>query len=252
MLTQEQDMETVPPHCDLAIKLEHVGLFYPRHQGVIRYSREKFWVLNDISLEVGQGETVGIIGKNGAGKSTLMKVLAGILAPDHGTVHIKEDLSVTLLSLQAGFNAHLPGRDNVVLSGMLMGLHRKEIIKRMPEIIEFADIGDFIDAPLRTYSSGMRARLGFASALYLESDVMLLDEMLSVGDATFVEKCRKHLESKIDGERTVIMVSHSEHNLKGLCHRLVWIDAGDIIADGTFDEVWQQYRSTYRKGLGLA
>lgn len=235
-----------------AISLDGVGLHYPFQRGSgSRGAREKHWVLRGVSLKIGRGETVGVIGKNGAGKSTLMKLLAGILEPDQGSIHIAGDLSVTLLSLQAGFNAHLSGRDNVLLSGMLIGLRRREIIRRMPEILNFAELGGFIDAPLRVYSAGMRARLGFASALFLESDVMLLDEVLAVGDALFVEKCRRHIESRINSARTVVMVSHSEHNLKGLCSRLIWIDEGGVRADGAFDVVWENYRETYRKGLGL-
>jgi lipopolysaccharide transport system ATP-binding protein len=234
-----------------AIQLDRVGLYYSRNPGALRISREKLWVLKDISLKINQGETIGVIGRNGAGKSTLMKLLAGIMAPDNGRIHIADGLSITLLSLQAGFNPHLSGRENVLLSGMLMGLPRKEILQRMPEIIAFAELEKFIEAPLRTYSAGMRARLGFASALYLETEVMLLDEVLAVGDADFVEKCRKHIESKIRGERTVVMVSHSEHNLKGLCPRLVWLDNAQIKADGPFEDIWSLYRDTYRKSMGL-
>jgi len=230
------------------LALCEVGLAYPRHSGLLRFSREKFWALQGISFQVHQGEVVGLIGRNGAGKSTLLKILAGITSPDAGAITFRGDLRTTLLSIQAGFDQHLSGRDNAILSGMLLGMRRREILAKIDAITELAALGSFIDEPLRTYSSGMRARLGFATAYHTDTDIMLLDEILSVGDAKFSETARRLMEERINSNKTAILVSHSESTVKELCPRLIWLENGQIREDGKTDEVW----SMYRKALGLA
>lgn len=225
-----------------------VGLAYPRHASLFRLSREKFWAINNVSFKVHQGEIIGLIGRNGAGKSTLLKLLAGITSPDSGKITFRPDMRTTLLSIQAGFDPHLSGRENAMLSGMLLGMRRREILQKIDDITELAALGTFIDEPLRTYSSGMRARLGFATAYYTDTDIMLLDEILSVGDAKFSVTARTLMEERINSNKTAILVSHSEKTVKELCPRLIWLENGLIREDGKTDEVW----GNYRKALGLA
>lgn len=224
------------------LALSHVALAYPGARRRFSLVRDKFWALEEVSLDIHPGEVLGIIGRNGAGKSTLLKLLAGIIAPDQGTILARKDLRTTLLSLQAGFEPHLTGRENAMLSGMLLGMRRREVIQKMDRIIALADIGAFMDRPLRTYSSGMRARLGFATAYHTDADIMLLDEILSVGDAKFAQTTQKLMTDRLRSRKTAILVSHSEYLVKQLCPRLVWIDKGRVRADGDTDSVWAAYR----------
>ncbi|MCC5843420.1 MAG: ABC transporter ATP-binding protein [Verrucomicrobia bacterium] len=227
------------------ITLSHVGLAYPKGRGGRPFSKERFWALTDVTFQVEPGEVLGIIGRNGAGKSTLLKLLAGITRPDLGTISFCKQSRTTLLSLQAGFEPHLTGRENAMLSGMLLGMRRKEVIAKLDQIIELADLGDFIDQPLRTFSSGMRARLGFATAYYTETDIMLLDEILSVGDVKFAQMTRERMTERIHSGKTAVLVSHSEELVKSLCPRLIWIDGGRVRDDGPTDDVWRKYRQSF-------
>ena len=169
----------------LAISIENIGVAYRRKIGFFR--QEKFWAINDVSFNVYHGETLGVIGRNGAGKSSLLRVLAGIVNPDKGKV-VNYGVTASLLSLQVGFVNHLTGRENAILSGMMLGLTKSEVKNRIDDIREYSDLGEFFDQPVKSYSSGMRARLGFSIAIYVDPDIILLDEVLGVGDMEFNEK----------------------------------------------------------------
>ena len=232
-------------HPGYAIKVENVALSYPLHRNLFQKKMERYWALHDVNFVVPEGKILGIIGDNGAGKSTLLSLLAGIVQPDRGQVWHRKGLRTTLLSLQAGFNPHLSGRDNMRISGLLLGMTEADINERMGDMVALADIGPFMDLPLRTYSTGMKARLGFATAFYTDTDVMLLDEVFAVGDLEFSRKARALMEEKIRDEKNVIMVSHGEHILKQLCENLIWIKDGRVEAQGATDAVWDLYQNTY-------
>jgi lipopolysaccharide transport system ATP-binding protein len=212
------------------ISLKKIGVCYKRRKFWSRKPDKHFWALEDISFDVYPGETLGIIGRNGAGKSTLLRLLAGIIAPDRGTIKMN-GLKATLLTLQAGFDIFLTGRQNITLSGMLLGMTKKEVAEKEDKIIELADIGDFIDQPVRTYSSGMRVRLGFATAHYINPDILLIDEVLGVGDADFQKKSSALIHNKIKSNQTVIIVSHNPAMMKNLCDRVITIENGEIQPD---------------------
>ncbi|MDF1869045.1 MAG: ABC transporter ATP-binding protein [Phycisphaerales bacterium] len=189
-----------------------------------------FDALKSINLEIKPGESLGILGRNGAGKSTLLRVLSGILRPDRGTM-INNGHSVSLLSLQAGFDPVLTGRENAVLSGMLQGLSRREVTSRLDEIHEYSEIGDFFDEPVRTYSTGMGTRLGFSIARITSPDVLLIDEVLSVGDQEFRKKSERTLAKRIRSGQAVVLVTHSLAQSQVLCDRIVRIEDGVIRED---------------------
>jgi lipopolysaccharide transport system ATP-binding protein len=225
---------------ELVLELRNVGLCYRRGRGVFRRHRREFWAIEDISLRVRSGETLGVIGRNGAGKTTLLQILAGILKPDRGEF-VNYGHEATLLSLQVGFVPHLSGRKNVVLSGLLLGLTLREIEEKMGSIIEFAELEGFVDEPIQTYSSGMRARLGFSTAFHVDPDVLLIDEVLGVGDAAFVEKSKAVMREKIRSDKTVVLVSHSVGSIRSLCDRAVWIDKRRVRMYGDPREVLDAY-----------
>jgi lipopolysaccharide transport system ATP-binding protein len=227
------------------IELRNVGVSYIRRAGMLR--GQKFWALHDVSFELRHGETLGVVGHNGAGKSTLLRLLAGIMAPDRGEVIARTD-RVSLLSLQAGFVPHLTGRENAILSGILMGLSRQEVLARMQDIIEFSELGEFIDEAVRTYSSGMRARLGFAVAFQADPDVLLVDEILGVGDAGFREKSTLAMKQKIASDKTVVIVTHNPESIASLCKRMVWVHNGVTRAIGEPGELLRLYRESFNRG----
>jgi len=210
-----------------------------RLQGKIEYN--SFLALDNINLSVKEGEIFGILGRNGAGKSTLLKVLARVLYPTEGRVWIKGQV-YPLLQLGAGFHPELTGIENVYLNGTLLGHSRQEIKEKLPEIADFAEIGDFINAPLRTYSSGMMARLGFSVATAWVPDILILDEILSVGDAAFVKKCSDRMESFRKSGATVLLVSHSIDMVAELCQRAALLEHGKLLAYGDAKEVSEEYR----------
>ena len=205
----------------------------------VRYN--SFLALNDVNVEIKKGEIFGFIGRNGAGKSTLLKVVSRVLVPTEGRVWIKGWVS-PLLELGAGFHPELTGRENVFLNGTLLGHSRREIEDHMDEIIEFAELGAFMDAPLRTYSSGMIARLGFATATTWKPEILILDEVLSVGDEAFQLKCQKRMEIFRKEQVTSLLVTHSMPTVQTLCTRAAWIDHGVIKIVGSPDEVIAAYR----------
>ncbi len=230
----------------LVLALHNVGVRYWKGGGLFRRHRSEFWALQDVSFQLHAGETLGVVGKNGAGKSTLLRLLAGIIKPDKGHF-VNHGFQTTLLSLQIGFIPHLSGRMNIILSGILLGLTRREIEDKMASIIDFAEIGDFIDEPLQTYSSGMRARLGFSTAFHADPDVLLIDEVLGVGDASFVKKSKKVMRERIQSDKTVVLISHSAGQIRSLCTRVVWIDNGTVAMDGPTEEVLDAYLKTTRQ-----
>lgn len=202
---------------------------------------ELFHALKGVSFEVEQGKILGIIGKNGSGKSTMLRAIAGIFSPDKGTINL-HNRSVSLLSIGVGFNKKLTGKENIYLSGMLLGFSEEEIAKKEKEIIDFADIGSFINKPVKTYSSGMYSKLAFAITAILETDIMLIDEVLSVGDAKFREKSYNKMKELISDEtRTVLIVSHSLGTIKELCNEVLWLNDGEIKMIGTPDKVLPKY-----------
>ncbi len=227
------------------LELRSVGLFYSRKRRLTRPGAADFWALRDVSLELRRGETLGVIGRNGSGKTSLLKVLAGILRPDRGEL-TRRCGPATLLSLQVGFLPDLSGRQNVTLSGLLLGMRREEIERRMSAITEFAELEEFIDEPIRTYSAGMRARLGFATAFQIDPDVLLIDEVLGVGDAEFLRKSRAALKAKVQSDRTVVIVSHSPQMITDLCDRAVWLDGGVSRMEGDVGDVLSAYRESQR------
>lgn len=202
---------------------------------------EEFEALKGITFDVTKGEIIGIIGKNGSGKSTLLRALAGIFAPDNGTIELYNN-SISLLSIGVGFQRKLSGRENIYLSGMLLGFSVLEIDERIDQIIEFAELGDFIDRPVKTYSSGMYSKLAFSITAILETDIILIDEVLSVGDAKFKNKSYGKMKELIsDQDRTVVLVSHSNETLKELCDTILWIHDGEVRMCDTPDKVLPLY-----------
>ena len=222
------------------IRAEHIGVYYRLRRKLA--GSKKFWALSDVSLEIRQGETLGVLGSNGAGKSTLMRALAGIIAVDRGRIYRDARFSISLLSLGVGFESNLTGRQNAILSGMLLGMHRAEIERRLDRVCDFAELGEFFDQPVFIYSSGMLSRLGFAVAMQADPDVLLVDEVFAVGDANFREKSTNAIQHRMDAGRTVVLITHDLITLRGLCTRAVWIDGGVSRLSGSVDEVEQAVR----------
>jgi ABC-2 type transport system ATP-binding protein len=190
-----------------------------------------FWALREVTFRLVHGESLAVIGPNGAGKSTLLQTLAGIITPSEGSVDVRGHVS-SLLQLGAGFDQELTGRDNIMLAGAFMGIDHREMVERSIEIIDFADIGQFIDAPIKTYSSGMRARLGFAIATSVDPDILLLDEVLATGDQAFREKSKARVLELARGAKAIVLVTHDMHWVTEFCNRAMLIEAGRIVAEG--------------------
>ena len=207
-------------------------------------SSEDFYALNDVSFNVSAGESIGIIGKNGAGKSTLLKILSKITPPSSGKI-ISRGRIASLLEVGTGFHAELSGRENIFLNGSILGMKRSEIQKNFDAIIDFAGVEKFLDTPLKHYSSGMQLRLAFAVAAFLENEILIIDEVLAVGDAEFQKKCMGKMEdvSKNEG-RTVLFVSHNMKAVQQLCKRIVWIHGGKVVADGLSRDISDNYLKT--------
>ncbi len=202
---------------------------------------EMFEAVKGVTFEVPKGQILGIVGKNGSGKSTLLKAIAGIFAPDEGTIDLHGH-TVSLLSIGVGFQNKLSGRENIYLSGMLLGFSRAEIEEKIDDIIEFSELGDFIERPVKTYSSGMYSKLAFAITAILETEIMLIDEVLSVGDAKFKKKSYEKMRSLITNkDRTVVIVSHSSETLQNLCDSILWLHEGEIKMQGSCEEVLPKY-----------
>ena len=221
------------------ISLQNVAVRYKRSGNVFK-KKSYFEALKSINLDIYPGETLGILGRNGSGKSTLLRIISGVIRPDQGNV-INRGASVSLLSLQVGFDPNLNGRDNTILSGILQGYSRKMIESKLDEIIEYSELGDFFFEPVRSYSTGMRARLGFSITTIISPDVLLVDEVLSVGDQHFKQKAERTMVEKIQSQQTVVLVSHSHQQIARLCDRAVLIDEGISFASGDPREVLGLY-----------
>ena len=202
---------------------------------------EYFEAVKGVSFEVPKGQILGIVGKNGSGKSTLLRAIAGIFSPDEGEIDLHGN-SISLLSIGVGFQNSLTGRENIYLSGMLLGFSRNQIEEKIEDIIEFSELGKFIDRPVKSYSSGMYSKLAFSITAILETDIMLIDEVLSVGDAKFKKKSYAKMKELISNEdRTVLIVSHSSETIKNLCDNVLWIHDGEMKMYGTTAEVLPKY-----------
>ncbi len=202
---------------------------------------EYFEAVKGVSFEVEKGQILGIVGKNGSGKSTLLRAIAGIFSPDEGSIDLHGH-SVSLLSIGVGFTPALTGRENIFLSGTLLGFNHEQIQEKLDEIIEFSELGEFIDRPVKTYSSGMYSKLAFSITAILETEIMLIDEVLSVGDAKFKKKSYQKMKSLIeDRNRTVIIVSHSTETLQKLCDNILWIHDGEIRKMGKVEDILPEY-----------
>lgn len=213
-----------------------------------RQKPDRFVAVKGISFYVREGEILGIIGKNGSGKSTTLNALAGIFSPDSGSIDLNGH-SISLLSIGVGFIREMTGRENITLSGMLLGFTEEQVKAKEQEIIDFAEIGEFIDMPVRTYSSGMYSKLAFSITAILETDIMLIDEVLSVGDQKFKKKSYEKMKSLISNkDRTVVIVSHSIETLKQLCDTVMWMHEGRIKRIGDPDEVLDEYVAFMEKG----
>lgn len=200
-------------------------------------------VLNNINLKIKKGETVALIGVNGSGKSTLLKLMTKIIYPNKGTVETVGKLT-SLLELGAGFHPDFTGRENIYFNAAIFGLTRTDIEKRIDDIIAFSELGDFIDSPVRTYSSGMYMRLAFSVAINVDADILLIDEILAVGDQHFQDKCFEKLKEIAESDKTIVIVSHSLESIKKLCKRAIWINNGKVALDGKCDEVIAKYLET--------
>jgi len=214
-----------------------------------RTKQVDFWALRNVSLSITQGEVVGIIGRNGAGKSTLLKLLSRITVPTEGRFRIKGRIA-SLLEVGTGFHQELTGRENIFLNGAILGMSHAEIAKKFDQIVDFSEIEDFIDTPVKRYSSGMYVRLAFAVAAHLEPEVLIVDEVLAVGDAAFQRKCLGKMENFAQSGRTVLFVSHNMDAVRTLCQRAILFDGGKIRADGHVDSVVEDYFSRFSNGSG--
>jgi ABC-2 type transport system ATP-binding protein len=207
-----------------------------------RIVREEFWALRDVSLSIGTGESVAIVGRNGAGKSTLLGLVAGTIYPTLGSVSVTGRVGA-LLELGAGFHPDLTGRENIYLNASLLGLRKPEVDALFNRIVDFSGLAEFIDVPLRTYSSGMQVRLGFSVAAHTNPEVLLMDEVFAVGDQEFQEKCVDRIQEFKAQRKTMLFVGHRLETLRGICERAVWLEHGRVMADGPFEEILGRYVS---------
>lgn len=213
-----------------------------------RVSYHDFEALKRVSFVIREGETVAIVGRNGSGKSTILKIIAGVYRPSSGTVKVRGKVSA-LIELGAGFHPDLTGRENIILNGLLLGLSKQEIRSREQQILDFAELGEFIDSPVKQYSSGMYARLGFAVATEVDPDILLIDEILAVGDAPFQEKCLARIDDFRRRGKTILYVSHSAPSIRQLCDRALLIHDGVLCADGNTDEVLAAYEGVLQQAV---
>ncbi|MBL4772382.1 MAG: ABC transporter ATP-binding protein [Alcanivoracaceae bacterium] len=225
------------------MKFENVGLSFKRK------NKDAYWAIKNASFNILEGETLGIIGGNGAGKSTLLRLIAGTYKADKGVIH-RQTESCALLTLQLGFVPYLNGIDNVILSGMLQGLDKKYVESRIPDIIAYSELGDFINEPINTWSSGMVARLGFALALEIKPKILLIDETLSVGDEAFRKKSATAIKNRIKSNQTVVLVSHGIETIREMCDRAVWINKGVTQAQGKTEDILALYNKHVVASVG--
>jgi ABC-type polysaccharide/polyol phosphate transport system ATPase subunit len=248
-LTPDEPTDEVDESAEWVVSVERVGKrfdIYLNDRGRLyeffgrRSHHDEHWALRDVSFQVKRGRSFGIIGPNGAGKSTLLKLIGGISRPTTGTVRVRAELS-TLLDLGLGFHQHFSGRENIRLNCSLFGMTPREIEERIPSIIAFAELGEFIEYPVRTYSAGMNLRLGFAIAAHTDADAFLIDEVLAVGDQYFQRRCITKIEEFLAAGKTIILVSHDLHSVRSMCDEVMWIDRGQVRAIGPAKEVVDRY-----------
>lgn len=249
-------MEKNNKKADIAVTVKNLNIYYKdikkfsiAKSGIKNLLNAKeFHAVKDVSFEIPKGQILGICGKNGSGKSTLLRAIAGIFSADSGTIDLHGN-TISLLSIGVGFQRRLSGYENIFLSGLLLGYSEEQINEKLDEIIEFSELGDFIYKPVNSYSSGMYSKLAFAITAILETDIMLIDEVLSVGDVRFQQKSYNKMKELISDEnRTVIIVSHSSRTLKSLCDRVIWINDGVLKGDGDPEEIVDKYEE-YMKNL---
>lgn len=245
------------------VKVDHVVKIYKMYDDPIDRFKEalgiggkgkayarNYYALNDVSFEVGKGEIVGIVGRNGSGKSTILKILTGVLNQTEGNVEVNGKVAA-LLELGAGFNMEYTGRKNIYLNATMMHISKAEIEKKIPDILAFADIGEFIDQPVKTYSSGMFVRLAFAVAINVDPDILIVDEALAVGDVRFQLKCMDKFSEFIDAGKTILFVTHDVNSVKRFCNRAIWLNQGKLILDGNTDEVTDRYLDFLKSELPI-
>ena len=220
-----------------SLKLFFINLFKPRKK---KEKKPDFWALKDVSFEVKRGEVVGFIGSNGAGKSTMLKVIAGVMKPTKGKVEVHGNIC-PMIELGAGFDMDLTARENIFLNGAVLGYSKKFIEEKFDEIVEFSELKDFLDVPVRNFSSGMTARLAFSIATVVDPEILIVDEILSVGDMAFQAKSEAKMRSMIGGGTTVLYVSHSIDSIKSICDKAVWLDHGKVVKMGPAAEICDEY-----------
>ena len=229
---------------DLKTTILHLPSFLRKGEG-----RKAFWALNNVSFSVERGGSMGVIGQNGSGKSTLLKIMADLARPTRGKIEVRGRISA-LLELGAGFHPQITGRENAILNAVLLGLSRKEAEEALPEIIAFSELGDFIDQPMRTYSSGMYVRLGFSVAVHVNPDLLLVDEVLAVGDAEFQQKCYDHIEKLRAKGVTIVLVSHDLRSVLRFCDRAILLQHGEVQLEGESQPVVHEYLTRIAALLG--
>ena len=245
---------------DIAVKVDHVSMrfnlstekvdnikeyFIKRIKNNMKY--DEFWALQDVNFEVKRGESVALIGLNGCGKSTLLKTIAGVLRPTKGTVTVSGTIA-PMIELGAGFDMDLTARENVFLNGAILGYSRSQMNQYYDGIVDFSELEEFMDVPIKNFSSGMLARLAFAIATIGTPDILIVDEVLSVGDFRFQEKCEKRIQGMMKNDTTILFVSHSIAQVKKICNRAIWIEKGRIREDGTSEEVGSHFERAYYAG----
>lgn len=221
---------------DFSIKQAFVNLFTKKN----RRKKEEFWALKDVDFHIGKGEVVGLIGSNGAGKSTLLKVVSGVMKPTKGKVEVHGVIS-PMIELGAGFDGNLTARENIYLNGAILGYSKKFLDSKFDEIVEFSELKDFLEVPVKNFSSGMTAKLAFSIATIVNPEILIVDEILSVGDIKFQEKSKKKMMEMIKGGTTVLYVSHSLESIKDLCTKVVWLEHGKVIKIGDTKEICDEY-----------
>ena len=221
---------------DNSLKMIFINLFTPRK----KKKKDYFWALKDIDFRINKGDVVGIIGANGAGKSTLLKVVSGVYKPTTGTVEVNGKIS-PMIELGAGFDAELTARENIYLNGAILGYSKEFLEEKFDEIVEFSELKDFLDVPVKNFSSGMVAKLAFSISTIVDPEVLIVDEILSVGDIKFQEKSKNKMMSMIEGGTTVLYVSHSIDSIKELCSKVIWLDHGKIVKMGDAKEICDEY-----------
>ncbi|TDG11671.1 ABC transporter ATP-binding protein [Seongchinamella unica] len=227
------------------LELRDVSLSFQTSKGTFDHGVHH--VLDQVSFKLYENETLGIIGRNGVGKTTMLRIMAEILAPTGGEIVKRPGKTASLLTIGLGHKLDLSGRDNAMLSAMLQGATKSEALAYLEQIKAFSELGDSFEEPVKTYSAGMKSRLGFTTALLTHVDILLVDEILSVGDAEFRKKAEKAMKERMAGDQTVVFVSHSDAQVKSLCDRAIWIDQGKICAQGDPEEVIAEYRASMRK-----